>query len=272
MNGYPIGIYEKALLRKKPELLLDDAASLGFDTFELSIDESDERLNRLDWDSSTRKKFVSAAADAGILPYSMCFSGHRRFPMGSSDPQVEKHAMELMKKALSLACDLGIRVIQMAGYDVFYEPHTSDTAKRFEDNLQKSVQWAEACGVMLSLETVEKYTTSVEKAMDSVRQIDSPWLSVYPDVANLYMAGLDVCGELCRGRGRIAAVHMREAPDDTYLPFGSGALDFERIFMTLKNVDFHGPLVVELWNESNQEYRDILRHSLRFLKEKMEEQ
>ena len=49
------------------------------------------------------------------------FSGHRRYPMGSNDPVLEEKSLELMKKCIELAQDLGVRTIQLAGYDVYYE-------------------------------------------------------------------------------------------------------------------------------------------------------
>jgi Putative L-xylulose-5-phosphate 3-epimerase len=270
MSVYPIGIYEKALYVKKLEWMLDNASRLGFDLFEISVDESDMRMSRLEWNKDKRNRVLRAASHAGIRLFSICFSGHRKYPMGSADPEIEKRAMVMMKQAIGLAYDLGIPVIQMAGYDVFYEPHTEDTAKRFDENLQKSVDMAAGAGIMLSVENVEKYVTSVEKAMELVRWIDSPWLSVYPDVANLYMTGCRVQEEFRKGKGHITAVHVREAPDDVYLPFGQGKLDFDGIFQVLKEIRFHGPLVVELWNQTNPEYENVLTEAIAFLKREME--
>lgn len=50
-NTPQIGLYEKALpnsLTLNEKLVL--AKDIGFDFFEISIDESDEKLARLDWD------------------------------------------------------------------------------------------------------------------------------------------------------------------------------------------------------------------------------
>ncbi len=270
MSVYPIGVYEKSLYVKNLDQMFEDASRIGFDLFEISIDESDLRLDRLNWNKEERNHVIKAAADAGIRLYSICFSGHRKYPMGSASKEIEKKAMEMMEKAVGLAYDLGIPVIQMAGYDVFYEPHSDDTAKRFEENLQKSAEMAANAGIMLSVETVEKYVTSVKKAIEIIRKIDSPWLNIYPDIANLYMTGCLVEEELRKGKGHITSVHVREAPDDEYIPFGKGQLDFDGIFRVLKEIKFHGPLVVELWNQTNSGYKNILMEAIAFLKRKME--
>lgn len=65
----------------------------------------------------------------------MCLSGHRKYPLGSSDPAVCTRSIEIMEKAVRLAADLGVRIIQLAGYDVYYEDSTPDTAARFLENL-----------------------------------------------------------------------------------------------------------------------------------------
>ena len=44
------------------------------------------------------------------------------FPFGSHDRDTRQQARTIMLKALRPAQDLGIRTIQLAGYDVYYEP------------------------------------------------------------------------------------------------------------------------------------------------------
>lgn len=269
MTFYPIGVYEKSLYVKELKYMLEDAARIGFDLFELSIDETNHRMERLKWTQEQRQKLVKQAGDVGIPLYSICFSAHRKYPMGSADKEIERKSMEMMRQAIRLSCDLGIRVIQMAGYDVFYEPHTLDTARRFEENLEKSVELAANAGVMLAVETVENHITSVKKAMELVEKIQSPWFGIYPDTANLYMTDCSVPEELQMGKGHMTAVHVREAPDEMYIPYGQGKLDFDRIFQVLKEAKFHGPVVVELWNQTNPEYEKILGEAITFLRGKM---
>lgn len=264
-----IGIYEKALDPGPLGNMFGSGAKLGFDFFEISVDESDMRLARLDWNAQERKNILKSARDAGIRLFSMCFSGQRRFPMGSADRDIEKISVEMMKKAIELAYDLGIRVIQVAGYDVFYEPHTEETGKRFEDNLMHSARLAEQNGIMLSIETVEKYVTSVEKAVEIVEKADSPWLTVYPDVANLYMMGYAPEKELQKAQGHMTALHMRDVPDDGYIPLGEGELDFDRVFSVLDEIKFGGPLIVELWSDQYEDTAAALTQAREYLARRM---
>ena len=122
LNDLELGIYEKALPKNISwEERLNIAKEAGYKFVEISVDETNERLGRLDWTLEERKVFKRAVLETGIRVPSMCFSGHRRFPLGSENPEIREKSLELMKKAIELATDLGIRNIQMAGYDVYYE-------------------------------------------------------------------------------------------------------------------------------------------------------
>lgn len=91
------------------------AKELGFDFVEMSVDETDARLARLDWNREQRLALVAAIAETGIRVPSMCLSAHRRFPLGSEDDAVREQGLEIMRKAIQFAQDIGIRVIQLAG-------------------------------------------------------------------------------------------------------------------------------------------------------------
>lgn len=108
----------------------------------MSLDETDARLARLDWSPEQRLALVKAVAETGVRVPSMCLSAHRRFPLGSEDDAVRHQGLEIMRKAIRLAQDVGIRVIQLAGYDVYYQQANDETRRRFRDGLKQSVEMA----------------------------------------------------------------------------------------------------------------------------------
>ena len=140
MRQHPLGIYEKALPKSLtwPERLVL-AKSCGFDFVEMSVDETDERLSRLAWSTTQRASLVEAMLETGVSIPSMCLSAHRRFPFCSRDETVRARAREIMSSAIKLARDLGIRTIQLAGYDVYYEEHDEGTRQRFAEGLAWAV-------------------------------------------------------------------------------------------------------------------------------------
>lgn len=152
----PLGIYEKALPAGECWLeRLQLAKTLGFDFVEMSVDETDERLSRLDWSREQRLALVNAIVETGVRVPSMCLSAHRRFPLGSEDDAVRAQGLEIMRKAIQFAQDVGIRVIQLAGYDVYYQEANNETRRRFRDGLKESVEMASRAQVTLAISVDE---------------------------------------------------------------------------------------------------------------------
>jgi L-ribulose-5-phosphate 3-epimerase len=246
-----LGIYEKAY----PDSLtwderLMEAAKAGFDFVEMSIDDSDERLSRLDWPSSTRMALRRSMDNAGIPIQTMGLSGHRKFPMGSNSPQIRQKSLEILNRTIELAYDLGIRVIQLMGYDVFSEVSNAGTQERFLEGLKQGAQWASAANVMLALENVDVDTiNSVEKALRFVREVNSPWLNLYPDMGNLVAAGYDPLEQLKIGREYLVGMHVKDALPGKVrgVTFEKGCVAFNDVFQLLGELNYSGPFVVEMW-------------------------
>jgi predicted hexulose-6-phosphate isomerase len=190
----PVGIYEKALPYELTWLQrLDLAQQAGFDFVEMSVDESDERLARLDWSARERGKLREAIAKTGVPVLTMCLSGHRKYALGSASPQVRQQALDILHKAIDLSTATGIRIIQLAGYYVYYEPHDEGSLARYQESLAFGLEWASQAGVMLALENVDgNDIDSVRRAMTLVRAFNSPWFQIYPDIGNLAEHGLNV--------------------------------------------------------------------------------
>lgn len=91
MKTYTLGLYEKSMpaeLSWKEKL--EAAKSAGFDFLEMSIDETEEKLERLEMTEKERLELIKLTKDAGIPIGTMCLSGHRKYPLGSHDPEVKK--------------------------------------------------------------------------------------------------------------------------------------------------------------------------------------
>ena len=61
----------------------------------------------------------------------MCLSAHRKYPLGSRDPEIRRQGQEILYKAIEFAVDIGLRVVQVMAYDVFYEPSDEETRANF---------------------------------------------------------------------------------------------------------------------------------------------
>lgn len=259
----PIGIYEKALpfnLDWHARLAL--ARTAGFDFVEISIDESDERLARLDSPAPDRATLREASAASGVPLLTMCLSGHRKYPLGSASPEIRGRALDIMHKAVDFALDIGIRVIQLAGYYVYYEPHDAGSLARYQEGLARGLEWASKAGVMLALENVDgDDVNSVTRAMYFVNEFNSPWFQVYPDIGNLAEHGWDVCAELELARGHMVGVHVKDTRpgEPRRVPFGAGVVPFGAAFRKLAEMEFTGPVLLEMWNDDAPDAVNIVR-------------
>lgn len=247
----PVGIYEKAFPDDYSwEQILSSARQTGYDFVEMSIDESSERLDRLTWPRSDRAALRQAIFNTGMPIWGMGISAHRKFPLGSASSELRKQGLDILSRSIELAADMGVRVIQIMGYDVFYEPSNADTLARFLDGLRTGVQWASAAGMVLALENVDcERFDSVEKAMRYVKTINSPWFQVYPDLGNMTAAGYDPLEQLPLSEGHLVGVHVKDIRKGELrgVQLGKGIVRFQEAFRLLSRMGFTGPLVMEMW-------------------------
>ncbi|ABR73615.1 xylulose 5-phosphate 3-epimerase [Actinobacillus succinogenes] len=281
MRKHKLGIYEKALPKGISwQDRLSIAKACGFDFVEISIDETDERLARLDWTQEERIELVSAIIKTGVTIPSMCLSGHRRFPFGSHDETIRRKAYEIMEKAIKLAVDLGIRTIQLAGYDVYYEERDESTLQRFQEGMEWATALAAGNEVTLAVEIMDtEFMSSITRWKKWDEIIKSPWFTVYPDVGNLSAWNDNVEEELTLGIDKISKIHLK----DTYkvtetckgqfrdVPFGEGCVDFVNVFRILDKLNYRGAFLIEMWTEKSDEPIAEIINARRWIEQKMKE-
>ncbi len=251
----PIGIYEKAI----PNIYdwadkIDIAKAAGFDFIEMSIDESDERLARLYWSKEKRAYIRNLLFEKDFYINSICLSGHRRFPFGSKDELKRKKAYEIMDKAIELARDLGVRNIQLAGYDVYYEDSDDETLAAFEEGLKYSADKAMSAGVMLSIEIMDTHLCgTISRTLEYVKKVGSKWLNIYPDLGNLSQWTDEPEKELELGFDYTVGIHLKDTKKGIFknLPFGEGTVDFEKLLAKVKGLGYKGPYLIEMWADNS---------------------
>lgn len=280
----PVGLYEKAMPAawSWPQRMAA-AAETGYDYVEICVDESDERLARLHWSAAECAEVRRATTAAGLRSLTLCLSAHRKYPLGSHSPDTRRRALDIMRRGLDLAAALGAKIILMEGYDVFYEEHDEGTIARFIEGLQQCAAWAAPAAIMLGLENVDvPVTATMARLLQLVDAVDSPWLQVYADMANLVAmaptpapfpledpALSPTVEGLQKARGRLVAVHVKDGLPGVVrgVRFGAGHVPFAAAFATLHAIGFHGPLTVEMWAHLDPTGDPLaaIRHARRFV-------
>lgn len=265
VKAYSLGLYEKAMpsslsWREK----LKAAKDAGYDYVEISIDETEEKIGRLDMPGEERLDMIKAMYETGIPIRTMCVSALTKYSLGNDDPQYSERGMKILEKSIQLADDLGVRVVMIPGYDVYYQPSTLETKRRYLQNLKKGVEMAEKAGVILGLETMEnEFMNTVEKAMKYVTLCGSNYLKVYPDIGNLTNAAVqyqsDVLEDLELGRGNITSMHLKETKPGKYreIPYGTGHVDFEAAIKKAWEMGIRR-YVTEFWYKGSENWKEDL--------------
>lgn len=276
---YLLGIYEKAMpnnlsLKEK----LRTAKKHGYDFVELSIDETDEKLSRLDMSDDEINQIRDYISEENIGFGSMCLSAHRKYPLGSLSEEIRERSVEIFEKACRLCDKLGIRIIQLAGYDVYYEEKSEKTERFFVENLKYICEYAARYGILLGFETMETpFMDTVNKAMQYVNIVSSPYLGIYPDIGNLTNAARvyksDIYNDIISGKSHIFAAHIKETIEGHYreIPFGTGETNYAQALKALYECKVNR-FVTEFWyQEKNGDFEKVIEHAVSFVRNKIEE-
>ncbi|GAA1049732.1 L-ribulose-5-phosphate 3-epimerase [Arthrobacter russicus] len=253
--GIELGVYEKALRDPGNDwnAFFASAVQAGYSFVDLSIDETPGRLSRLAWTGPERRTVVAAAEREGSRIAGLCLSAHRRIALASKEPQRRDQALSILLAGIDLCVDLGVPVLQIAGYFAFYEQPDPQARSRYLAGLAAGTNYAARRGIQLGIENVDgEDVTSISAALEIADRIGSPWLQSYPDIGNLSEQGLDVVAELRRGQGRMLALHVKDTlpGQPRRVPMGSGAVPWDSAFAELKRQNWSGRIMVEMWNDN----------------------
>ena len=234
-RAYSLGLYEKAMPELSWPEKLRIAKEAGYDFVEISIDATEEKIARVYSSKAERKQLVDQMFELDMPIRTLNASALTKYALGDPDPAVRSRGIDIAAHAIGLAEDLGVRILMIPGYDVYYKPHSDETEALFEEAVRDLSLQAAAAGVQLAFETMENdFMNTVGKGLYWVNKIGSNYLKLYPDIGNTTNGclplGLDPAEDLRSGGAAVAALHLKETKPGIYreLPYGTGHVDFER--------------------------------------------
>ena len=273
MKKYEIGLYEKAMrntLTWKEKLQC--AKECGYDYLEISIDATEEKINRIYMDTEEKREIMEAIFDTGIPIGSMSVSALTKYALGDPDQAVRDRGMEIAEKSIQLSSALGVRTVMIPGYDIYYGESTIETKRYFLENIRKIAEIAEREGILVGFETMENnFMNTTGKAVQYVNMVDSAYLKIYPDAGNITNAAVanrhDVCEDLSLGKGKLIALHLKETKPDVYreVPFLTGHVEFERTINTAWKLGVRR-YVTELWDVGQPQWKEDICFANRSMK------
>ena len=145
-----------------------------------------------------------------------------------------------MRPLIDFGAEFGLRIVQVAGYDVHYEESTEQTRALYRESILQSAEWARRSCVTLALENVDcPVVDSIEKGLGFIEAADTPWFQMYPDIGNLAAMEKDVPRELLAGGRHIVGVHLKDTKDRR-LPPGTVRRGPCRFRTGVSNLEEHG--------------------------------
>jgi Putative L-xylulose-5-phosphate 3-epimerase len=250
-------IYEKAMPEGTPiPETLRLAREHGFQGIEISVDSSREKLARLDWGREALDEITMATKSHKSLIGSITLSCHRDFPLGTPDAEARRASLDMGYRAITIASDLAIPMIQIAGYFAHPQNRDAHARSRFIECLDALAMRAQELGVQLALENVDGTdVVSAADAISIVKAIDRPSLRLYVDPGNFVANGLEVVNEMSQAMPFVSAIQLKDTRIGEFrrVPFGEGIVPFGEIFKEFWDELAALPVSIEVWNASNGE-------------------
>ena len=141
-------------------------------------------------------------------------------------------------------------------------------------NLKKCLKTAASHGVVLAIENVDSdFADSLDKIIPYIKDLNSPWLQLYPDIGNLTAMDQDVTKQLIDYGNHIAAVHIKDTKPGVVrnVPFNEGIVDFISVFNALKEIDFCGPMLLEMWADNKKDNFNTIKVSREWIINKLKQ-
>ncbi|WP_391592125.1 L-ribulose-5-phosphate 3-epimerase [[Mycoplasma] cavipharyngis] len=273
-----LGLYEKALhddLTLEQKVLL--AKTAKFDFLELSIDESIQRLKRLEWDDQKWLKLKKFLDQNNFYFNSLCLSAHRKYPLGSTDATIRQKSLTIFQQALHICQLLDIKIIQLAGYDVYYETSSAQTKALFAENLKIITSLAASANIQLGIETMDTpFLGTATKVRYYVDLINSPYLQIYPDLGNLFQWTNDPENDLINNIDHFLQVHIKATLPNVFrdLAWEQSNVPFIKLLSILAKNGYQKNFLVEMWAPKNQifDYQkelERLNYAYQFVSDKL---
>lgn len=161
---------------------------------------------------------------------------------------------------------------------MYYEESDEITKNNFIKGLFVANQLAQEKCIMLAFEIMDTYFMgTIERSLEYVQIIKSPWLKIYTDMGNLSQFTQTPCEQIENHYEHIVAYHIKDTKKNIFrdLELGKGEVNFDRIFSTIFKTKYNGPFLIEIWsknepNETFEENVEFIKRNLKFAKTKLE--
>ncbi|TWH26072.1 D-psicose/D-tagatose/L-ribulose 3-epimerase [Isoptericola variabilis J7] len=223
-------------------------AGWGFDLIELPVEHPD------DWDPRLAARVLE---DHGLGASVSLVMGPGR-ELVAADRATVRATQDYLRRVVDAAHTVGARVVGGPAYASVGRTWRLSAAERaaayaeLAENLGPVLEHAASAGVVVGLEPLNRYETSLVNTLDQALEVIAPLpaeaIGLMLDVYHMNIEETDLVAAIHRASSRIAAVQV--CANDRGAP-GSDHLDWVRLLGALDEVGYSGPLVIESFTAEN---------------------
>lgn len=252
LRSRPIGVntwvWTSPLTDDSLHRIAAQVAGWGFDVLELPVEHPG------DWDPQRAARIL---ADHGLGASVALVMGPGR-ELVATDPATVAATQDYLRHVVDVARTVGAPVIGGPAYASVGRTWRMTPAERsaayteLADNLGPVVDHAAAAGVVVGVEPLNRYETSlvntVDQALEVVRELPPEGAGLMLDVYHMNIEEKDPAAAILRAGDRIA--HVQVCGNDRGAP-GDDHLDWPALLGALDAAGYDGPLVIESFTAGN---------------------
>jgi D-psicose/D-tagatose/L-ribulose 3-epimerase len=232
------------------QIAVDKSAAAGYNLIEAVI---------LDPQEARPAQTARALARAGMD----CVTGmalNANADISSPDPDVARRGEQFITDAIAATRDMGSKLLGGVTHSAmqrYLGPAHPGVGPQLVEIYARLAGRAQAAGVRLGIEAVNRYESNVVNTLDDARwiveQVGSPALFVHMDTFHMNIEEHDCATAILRNKDFIGHVHIGESHRGV---LGSGSVDFPTFFRALVEAGYDGPIVFEAFSPA------VLNHSV----------
>ncbi|WP_257668388.1 sugar phosphate isomerase/epimerase family protein [Parapedobacter tibetensis] len=230
--------------------ILHKAKAIGYDVVEVAVEDRD----LIDWAA-----LKEIARELGLkITISGAFGVDR--DISSNRAEIRANGLSYIVDCLNIASDMESPVFGGPLYSAVGKTRLVSKAEKEQErqwcleNLFQATKHAEALGVILALEPLNRFETdmvnTVDQAISLVDEVDSSHLKILLDTfhSNIEEKNIPACIEKLGDR----LIHIQANENDRGTP-GTGHLDWMGIRNALDTIGYDGSLVIETFGAPSKE-------------------
>lgn len=216
--------------------------------------------------SATKKQRAEIKQQFSDMGVEMsCIATSRTYSMADEDARNE--SVELTKKYVTLAADVGCPYIRVFGGQIPESVEKEDAKKYVAAALRECAEFAAGSGVVVCLETHDHFSLAKD-ATDTIKLADHSNAQILWDVAHPFRAGETMAESFEYVKPYVKHLHVHDATVEggwTARLMGEGEIPHDEAVRLLQTIDFQGHLSGE-WINPEWPVEELLSHDVAVLR------